>query len=167
MSCIGICGPPAPSCPTPSDDHSRVRLTPIEGVAGSDYINGNFLDVRRPLIALLSAVSAGTHLPSPPSAQHTNCTTTPPQGYKQTNAFIATQGPVPDSIVDFWRMVWEKDVPTIVMLTNLEERGRIKCHRYWPTEKTSIYGSVKVTVQEELELSDYTIRTFSVIMVRL
>ena len=89
------------------------------------------------------------------------------QGYKQANAFIATQGPVPDSIVDFWRMVWEQDVPTIVMLTNLEERGRIKCHRYWPTEKTSMYGSVKVTIQEELELSDYTIRTFSVIMVCL
>ena len=51
-ACIGICGHPAPSCPTPSDDHSRVRLTPTEGVAGSDYINGNFLDVRRPLIAL-------------------------------------------------------------------------------------------------------------------
>ena len=111
--------------------------------------------------------STVTRLLSPPSSQHTNCITTPPQGYKQPNAFIATQGPVPDSIVDFWRMVWEQEVPTIVMLTNLEERGRIKCHRYWPTEKTSIYGSVKVTVQEELELSDYTIRTFSVIMVRL
>lgn len=96
-----------------------------------------------------------------------NCTPSLRQGYKQANAFIATQGPVPDSIVDFWRMVWEQDVPTIVMLTNLEERGRIKCHRYWPTEKTSMYGSVKVTMQEEIELSDYTIRTFSVIMVRL
>ena len=47
------------------------------------------------------------------------------QGYKQKNAFIASQGPVPSSIPDFWRMVWEQATATIVMLTNLEEKGRV------------------------------------------
>ena len=89
------------------------------------------------------------------------------QGYRQPNAFIATQGPVPNTVVDFWRMVWEQDTPTIVMLTKLEEDGKIKCHRYWPTEMTSTYGEIRVTIQEELELPDYTIRTFSVVMVRI
>ena len=42
------------------------------------------------------------------------------------NAFIATQGPVPDSVPDFWRMVWEQGTATIVMLTNLEEKGRVR-----------------------------------------
>ena len=34
-------------------------------------------------------------------------------------------GPVPDSVPDFWRMVWEQGTATIVMLTNLEEKGRV------------------------------------------
>ena len=47
------------------------------------------------------------------------------QGYKLENGFIATQGPVPDSVPDFWRMVWEQNTATIVMVTNLEEKGRV------------------------------------------
>lgn len=47
------------------------------------------------------------------------------QGYKEPNAFIASQGPVPHSVPDFWRMVWEQNCATIVMLTNLEEKGRV------------------------------------------
>ena len=34
-------------------------------------------------------------------------------------------GPVPDSVPDFWRMVWEQGTATVVMLTNLEEKGRV------------------------------------------
>ena len=47
------------------------------------------------------------------------------QGYRLKNAFIATQGPVPDSVPDFWRMIREQKTATIVMMTNLEERGRV------------------------------------------
>ena len=36
-------------------------------------------------------------------------------------------GPVPHSVNDFWRMIWEYEVRTIAMLTNLEERGRVCC----------------------------------------
>ena len=48
-------------------------------------------------------------------------------GYRKQNAYIATQGPLPETFADFWRMVWEQRSSTIVMLTKLEERGRIKC----------------------------------------
>lgn len=68
---------------------------------------------------------------------------------------------MPDTFASFWRMIWECESQTIVMLTNLEEKGRVKCHQYWPDEKVSTPGSVKVTVHEQLELADYTIRTFS------
>ena len=80
------------------------------------------------------------------------------------SAYIATQGTVPDSISDFWRMVWEYNAPTIIMLTNLEERGRVKCHKYWPS-KTDSYGDIRVTLQDEVVLTEYTVRTYSVIKV--
>lgn len=70
-------------------------------------------------------------------------------------------GPVPDTFASFWRMIWECESQTIVMLTNLEEKGRVKCHQYWPDDKVTIPGSVRVSMQEQLELADYTVRTFS------
>uniref|UniRef100_A0A5K3F4M5 protein-tyrosine-phosphatase n=1 Tax=Mesocestoides corti TaxID=53468 RepID=A0A5K3F4M5_MESCO len=54
-------------------------------------------------------------------------------GYNRKNAYIATQGPLPNTVCDFWRMVWEQRTSTIVAMTRLEERERIKCEQYWPT----------------------------------
>ena len=51
-------------------------------------------------------------------------------GYNSVNAYIATQGPLPETFNDFWRMVWEKNCSSIVMLTNLQERHKLKCHKY-------------------------------------
>ncbi|CAL8085119.1 unnamed protein product [Calicophoron daubneyi] len=53
-------------------------------------------------------------------------------GYRKQNAYIATQGPLPHTIADFWRMVWEQRSAMIVSMTRLEERARIKCEQYWP-----------------------------------
>ena len=70
-------------------------------------------------------------------------------------------GPVPDTFASFWRMIWEYESQTIIMLTNLEEKGQVKCHQYWPDDKVTIPGSVKVSTTEQLELAEYTVRTFS------
>ncbi|XP_068703641.1 receptor-type tyrosine-protein phosphatase F-like isoform X3 [Montipora foliosa] len=82
-------------------------------------------------------------------------------GYNKPNAYIATQGPVPPTFDDFWRMVWEKQSSTIVMLTNLQERHKLKCHKYWPDEAQD-YGDISVMLVKSEHYSDYIIRTFNV-----
>ncbi|NXQ50121.1 PTPRD phosphatase, partial [Catharus fuscescens] len=72
-------------------DHSRVLLSAIEGIPGSDYINANYID-----------------------------------GYRKQNAYIATQGALPETFGDFWRMMWEQRGATVVMMTKLEERSRVR-----------------------------------------
>lgn len=47
-------------------------------------------------------------------------------GYRKQNAYIATQGPLPESFGDFWRMVWEQRAASVVMMTRLEEKSRVR-----------------------------------------
>ncbi|XP_029988313.1 protein tyrosine phosphatase receptor type Fa isoform X3 [Sphaeramia orbicularis] len=107
-------------------DHSRVILTPVDGVPGSDYINANYID-----------------------------------GYRKQNAYIATQGPLPETLSDFWRMVWEQRTCTIIMMTRLEEKSRVKCDQYWPSRGTETYGMIQVTMLDTVELATYSVRTFA------
>ena len=48
------------------------------------------------------------------------------------NRYVAAQGPLPETSLDFWQMVWEQRSSLVVMLTTNVERGRVKCHKYWP-----------------------------------
>ncbi|XP_075887324.1 protein tyrosine phosphatase receptor type Db isoform X3 [Nelusetta ayraudi] len=107
-------------------DHSRVILSSIEGVPGSDYINANYVD-----------------------------------GYRRQNAYIATQGSLPETFGDFWRMIWEQHTANIIMMTKLEEKSRVKCDQYWPTRGTETYGLIQVTLLDTVELATYSVRTFA------
>ncbi|XP_057200362.1 receptor-type tyrosine-protein phosphatase S isoform X20 [Triplophysa rosa] len=107
-------------------DHSRVLLSAIDGIPGSDYINSNYID-----------------------------------GYRKQNAYIATQGPLPETFGDFWRMIWEQRSANIVMMTKLEERSRVKCDQYWPNRGTETYGLIQVTLLDTVELATYCVRTFA------
>ncbi|XP_016882563.1 receptor-type tyrosine-protein phosphatase S isoform X14 [Homo sapiens] len=82
-------------------------------------------------------------------------------GYRCQNAYIATQGPLPETFGDFWRMVWEQRSATIVMMTRLEEKSRIKCDQYWPNRGTETYGFIQVTLLDTIELATFCVRTFS------
>ncbi|XP_029295762.1 protein tyrosine phosphatase receptor type Db isoform X3 [Cottoperca gobio] len=115
-------------------DHSRVILSSIEGVPGSDYINANYID-----------------------------------GYRRQNAYIATQGSLPETFGEFWRLVWEQHTANIIMMTKLEEKSRmpsyffskVKCDQYWPTRGTETYGLIQVTLLDTVELATYSVRTFA------
>ncbi|XP_057193363.1 receptor-type tyrosine-protein phosphatase T isoform X13 [Triplophysa rosa] len=82
-------------------------------------------------------------------------------GYHRQRHYIATQGPMQETVRDFWRMIWQENSASIVMVTNLVEVGRVKCVRYWPDE-TEVYGDIKVTLIETEPLAEYVIRTFTV-----
>ncbi|KAL4222022.1 hypothetical protein ACF0H5_018067 [Mactra antiquata] len=76
-------------------------------------------------------------------------------------AYVATQGPLPHTVADFWQMVWEQGSVVIVMLTKLTENGEAKCHRYWPEEGSDLYHIYEVhLVSEHIWCEDYLVRSF-------
>jgi len=73
-------------------------------------------------------------------------------GYKQRNAFISMQGPLPRTFSDTWQLVWEQRVVVIVMTTRTMERSRTKCGQYWPElEGTSLQCGVFSVTTENIE----------------
>ena len=87
-------------------------------------------------------------------------------GWRKPRAYIATQGPVPSTTPDFWRMMWEQDSSIIVMLTKEIELKKIKCHKYWPDDVSEPLriGPLEVRFIEVLQPNDdYIIRSFILI----
>ncbi|KAM7116522.1 phosphatidylinositol phosphatase PTPRQ [Molossus nigricans] len=85
-------------------------------------------------------------------------------GYLCPNEFIATQGPLPGTVGDFWRMVWETRAKTLVMLTQCFEKGRIRCHQYWPEDNkpVTVFGDIVITKLLEDVQIDWTIRDLKI-----
>ncbi|XP_044741511.1 tyrosine-protein phosphatase 69D [Chrysoperla carnea] len=111
-------------------DQTRVKLSQVDSIAGSDYINANVV-----------------------------------LGYKERKKFICAQGPMDNTVCDYWRMIWEQRLELIMMLTNLEEYSKTKCAKYWPdkTEGTKSFGDINVNHINESRYSDYIIRELKVI----
>ncbi|XP_019375245.1 PREDICTED: receptor-type tyrosine-protein phosphatase eta isoform X2 [Gavialis gangeticus] len=83
-------------------------------------------------------------------------------GYNLRNEFIAAQGPLPNTLEDFWRMIWEKNIYAVVMLTKCIEQGRTKCEQYWADKQPVSYGDITVTMTSEIVLAEWTIRDFTI-----
>uniref|UniRef100_A0A671FY95 Band 4.1-like protein 5 n=1 Tax=Rhinolophus ferrumequinum TaxID=59479 RepID=A0A671FY95_RHIFE len=75
------------------------------------------------------------------------------------NKYIAAQGPLPHTCAQFWQIVWDQKLSLIVMLTTLTERGRTKCHQYWPDPPDVVeHGSFHIRCQSEDCTIPYVLR---------
>lgn len=75
--------------------------------------------------------------------------------------YIATQGCLPATVVDFWNMIWQENTRVIVMTTKELERGKSKCAKYWPDQgQEKEWGAARVTCMSESSTNDYTLREF-------
>ncbi|XP_037393555.1 receptor-type tyrosine-protein phosphatase kappa isoform X7 [Pygocentrus nattereri] len=136
-------------------DHSRVILQPMEDDPSSDYINANYIDVSGD--ASPPSIGEGVRNSSPSLVCQIWLYR---DGYQRPSHYIATQGPVHETVYDFWRMIWQEQSACIVMVTNLVEVGRVKCYKYWPDD-AEVYGDFKVTLVEVEPLAEYVVRTFT------
>jgi len=138
-------------------DHTRIRLrfsihSLTDPSTSNDYINANWIEV--------------TSLPDASNLSKWS-------EYGDFNRrFISTQGPLAETLSDFWRMVWQEDCQVVVALTREVERGRVKCARYWPEhvgeevefETAGEKFLVKLVAAEEL--GDYTTRLLELTKLR-
>jgi len=106
-------------------DHSRVVLKSVKDIAGSDYINANYVD-----------------------------------GYSSPARYIATQGPLKHTMNDFWRMIWETNVKTIVMIEMQGKENEPACERYWHETEPTEYGNVTVSQLNSCVMTDWIVREF-------
>ncbi|KAM6415404.1 receptor-type tyrosine-protein phosphatase C [Rhynochetos jubatus] len=82
-------------------------------------------------------------------------------GYWGPKAMIATQGPLQETISDFWHMVFQRKVKVIVMLTELQEEDQELCAQYWGEGKQT-YDGLEVQMTDVSSSHSYTIRAFDV-----
>jgi receptor-type tyrosine-protein phosphatase H len=85
-------------------------------------------------------------------------------GLQSNKEFIAAQGPLPQTVGDFWHLVWEQQSHTLIMLTNCMESGRVKCEHYWPLDaQPCTYGHLQVTLVGEEVTENWTVRNLQLL----
>lgn len=114
---------------------TAVKLKRIQGVEDSDYINANYV---------YDDIDGE---------------------FKIRQIYICCQAPLVTTFNDFWRMIWEQNVPIIVMITNLVEKNRVKADPYWPMKPGHVerFGDVLVKfVKEQVQSKSITVRSFRI-----
>ncbi|CAO3668436.1 unnamed protein product [Rhizopus stolonifer] len=131
-------------------EYSRVKLSEKK----DDYINANYLQYAVSKNQVLSPTPALSNkekemIQSGLLSQDSLETMCYPEQVEKDRKYIATQGPLPTTMNDFWKMVWDQESDVIVMLTNEEELQKNKCHLYWPQTEQN-YGPIMVqSISEE------------------
>lgn len=102
-----------------------------------------------------------SYLEDDPCSDYINASYMPGNNYRRE--YIATQGPLPGTKDDFWRMVWDHGVYNVVMVTQCVEKGRVKCDQYWPADREPLYyGDLVIQMLSESVLPEWTIREFKI-----
>ncbi|XP_047431012.1 receptor-type tyrosine-protein phosphatase beta [Mugil cephalus] len=102
-----------------------------------------------------------SYLEDDPCSDYINASYVPGNNFRRE--YIATQGPLPGTKDDFWRMVWEHGVHNVVMVTQCVEKGRVKCDQYWPPDREPLYyGDLVLQMMSESVLPEWTIREFRI-----
>ncbi|KAL5251017.1 hypothetical protein ACHWQZ_G016668 [Mnemiopsis leidyi] len=139
--------------------HDKTEFKTTQGSSGVNHSKNRFsnvlpFDVNRVKLRVTTGETGSDYI----NASYIN-------SYHERDTFIATQGPKPNTIGDFWRMIFEKEVSTIVMLTPLVDRGRERCTMYWPRDKEDPICVENITVHllnVANPTAEYTVRTFSI-----
>uniref|UniRef100_A0A7N9CVE4 Receptor-type tyrosine-protein phosphatase C n=1 Tax=Macaca fascicularis TaxID=9541 RepID=A0A7N9CVE4_MACFA len=79
--------------------------------------------------------------------------------YWKPEVMIAAQGPLKETIGDFWQMIFQRKVKVIVMLTELKHGDQEICAQYWGEGKQT-YGDIEVDMKDTNKSSTYTLRVF-------
>ncbi|XP_033731007.1 receptor-type tyrosine-protein phosphatase alpha-like [Pecten maximus] len=83
---------------------------------------------------------------------------------EERKVYVATQGPLPSTTDDFWRMVWTINSGKIVMLTNLVESRKDKCEKYWPDEGDSMTTKTfDIMLNRERDYASHVVRNITLI----
>ncbi|XP_070562324.1 uncharacterized protein [Ptychodera flava] len=85
-------------------------------------------------------------------------------GYNMKNAYLITQMPLPHTVVDFWRMVYDHKVRTIIMLNDADCDKSIRS-KYWPDDGHNKYiGPFEVKLNKVKQNGLVTERAMTVSM---
>ncbi|XP_044165883.1 receptor-type tyrosine-protein phosphatase mu-like isoform X8 [Acropora millepora] len=83
-------------------------------------------------------------------------------GNVQRDAYILTQAPLSNTTEDFWRMVSQYDVSTVVMLNDLRKESE-SYPQYWPSEGVVKYGDITLKILAKKKTETSTITKLSVL----
>jgi len=139
-------------------DHSRVKLVDKETKEpGADYINANYVKQTVDLGEQADNVSLCDLSGDGGASNEERYDKDKVESNSKT--YIATQGCLPNTIEDFWNMIWQENVRVIVMTTKEVERGKKKCEKYWPDKgNKGSWGHATITGVHESSTADYTLR---------
>lgn len=148
------------SLPESFPDRTTIASDAIENATKNRYPDIKSYDQTRVVLKKIDDIEGSDYI----NADFVN------GGLKQDKRFICAQGPTQKTVPDFWRMIYEQQCCIIVMLTGIEEQGRIKCAQYWndedgeqPLSFPDAFPSSHFHVSTifRREYSDYVIRRFS------
>ncbi|XP_038068521.1 receptor-type tyrosine-protein phosphatase epsilon-like [Patiria miniata] len=78
-------------------------------------------------------------------------------GFKQRDFAVVTQAPLPNTVLDLWRLVYDYQISSIIML-NAPDPDDTSCPQYWPDKGSEEYGPFTVITTNTADLEGYRIK---------